>query len=236
MKKIQKKYRELPTEELLRIICQVADRQKAQDLLVLDVRGLASFADYFVLMSGTSTRHVQGLADVIDGEIGSKRMKSGGTEGLSDGQWVLLDYNEIIVHIFYHESRLHYDLEGLWHDAPRIDPLLLPAPPEVSDAVTAKAAKKRVTVRKPAATEEEVSAENRKASVAGAKKAARAIKIAASKLKSAGAKKASIIAKKKVGAKKASGSAKQSGGMRRPAAPTKKRTGTARKKTGTGRK
>jgi ribosome-associated protein len=235
MKKIQKKYRELPTEELLRIICQVADRQKAQDLLVLDVRGLASFADYFVLMSGTSTRHVQGLADVIDGEIGSKRMKSGDTEGLIDGNWVLLDYNDIIVHIFYHESRRYYDLEGLWHDAPRLDPLTLPPPPEES-AATAKTGKKRATTGRPAATGEQVPADTSKSSVTTAKKAARAIKIAASKSKSAEAKKASIIARKKLGAQKASGSTKKAGGMRRPAAPTKKRTGTAKKKTGTGRK
>jgi|GEM_PF-367358 len=234
MKNIQKKYRELPPEELLRIICQVADRQKAQDLLVLDVRGLASFADYFVLMSGTSTRHVQGLADVIDGEIGSKRMKSGDTEGLIDGNWVLLDYNDIVVHIFYHESRRYYDLEGLWHDAPRLDPLTLPAPPE--DTALAKPGKKRATSRKTAVADELDAAETRKSSVTTAKKAARAIKIAASKSKSAEAKKASIIAKKKVGSKKASGSTKKAGGMRRPAAPTKKRTGTATKKTGTGRK
>ncbi len=236
MKKIQKKYRELPTEELLRIICQVADQQKAQDLLVLDVRGLASFADYFVLMSGTSTRHVQGLADVIDGEIGSKRMKSGETEGLIDGNWVLLDYNDIVVHIFYHESRRYYDLEGLWHDAPHIDPLALPEPRLESAPADAKPVKKRAPTIKVAAVDEQVSAETRKASVASARKTSRAIKIAASKSKSADAKKASIIARKKIGAKKASGSTKKSGGMRRPAAPTKKKSGTASKKTGTGRK
>jgi len=236
MKKIQKKYRELPTEELLRIICQVADRQKAQDLLVLDVRGLASFADYFVMMSGTSTRHVQGLADVIDGEIGSKRMKTGDTEGLIDGNWVLLDYNDIIVHIFYHESRRYYDLEGLWHDAPRLDPLTLPAPREKSAADSAKTGKKRGAAGKPVATEEQGPAAARKASAAAARKTARAIKIAASKAKSAVAKKASIIAKKNAGAGKSGATARKTGGMRRPAAPTKKRSGTSGKKTGAGRK
>ena len=72
-------------------------------------------------MSGTSTRHVQGLADAVDREIGSKRMMSGNTEGLNDGHWVLLDYNDIIIHVFHHEARAYYDLEGLWHDAPRVD-------------------------------------------------------------------------------------------------------------------
>ncbi|MCK4838861.1 MAG: RsfS/YbeB/iojap family protein, partial [Desulfobulbaceae bacterium] len=54
-------------------------------------------------------------------KIGSKRMMSGNTEGLSDGNWVLLDYNDIIIHIFHSETRQYYDLEGLWHDAPRLD-------------------------------------------------------------------------------------------------------------------
>ncbi len=61
MKKIQKKYRELSAEEQVRIIARVAADQKALDVVALDVRGLASFADYFVIMGGTSTRHVQGL-------------------------------------------------------------------------------------------------------------------------------------------------------------------------------
>lgn len=227
LKKIQKKYRELPAEELLRIVCQAADRQKAQDLLVLDVRGLASFADYFVLISGTSTRHVQGLADGIDTEIGSKRMKSGTTEGLAEGNWVLLDYGDIIVHIFYHETRQHYDLEGLWHDAPRIDPSTLPLPPEAETEKRGQAGKGRSTAGKTKATGATVPAKAGKS--AAARKTARAIKIAASRTRSAEAKKASIIAKKKVAGKKASGNPRKSGGMQRPAAPTKKKTGTGRK-------
>ncbi|HSH12345.1 MAG TPA: ribosome silencing factor [Desulfurivibrionaceae bacterium] len=237
MKKIQKKYRDLPAEELLRIICRLADDQKAQELLVLDVRGLASFADYFVLLSGTSTRHVQGLADAIDGEIGSKRMKSGDTEGLNDGNWVLLDYNDIVVHVFHHETRSYYDLEGLWHDAPRVDPLTLPAPREEADAPAGKPARKRAVPRQVAGAGEPDSAPARKSAVSEARKTARAIKIAASKTKSAAAKKASIIAKKSGGTGKGpAGARKTGGGMRRPAAPTKKRTGPAGKKAGSGRK
>jgi len=145
MKNIQKKYRELPAEDQVRIIARVAADQKALDVVALDVRGLASFADYFVIMGGTSTRHVQGLADVIDREISSKRAKATETEGLSEGQWILLDYGDVIVHIFYHETRPEFDLEGLWHDAPRLD-LSKPAP-----VVKEAAGKKRkVAVRVPA--------------------------------------------------------------------------------------
>lgn len=121
MKRVQKKYIDLPADEVVKIICRAALDQKAQDLVVLDVKGISSIADYFVIMSGTSTRHVQGLADAVDREIGTKRMMAGNTEGLNDGHWVLLDYNDIIIHVFHSETREYYDLEGLWHDAPRFD-------------------------------------------------------------------------------------------------------------------
>jgi ribosome-associated protein len=121
MKKVQKKYRELPAEELVKKICRVAKNSKAENVVALDVRGISSFADYFVIMSGTSTRHVNGLSNTIDKEIASKRMMDGNTEGLSDGHWVLLDFDDIIIHIFHKETRQYYDLEGLWHDAPRLN-------------------------------------------------------------------------------------------------------------------
>jgi len=140
MKKLQEKYRDLPGEDMVRIICRAADGQRALDVVALDVRGLASFADYFVIMGGTSTRHVQGLAETLDREVASKRMKSAETEGLGEGQWILLDYNDVIVHIFHHEVRSHYDLEGLWHDAPRLD---LSQPPPVVAEVAVKKPKKR---------------------------------------------------------------------------------------------
>jgi len=120
MKKVQKKYLELSPAKMVEAICRVANDNKARGLVALDVRGISGFADYFVIMSGTSTRHVQGLASAIDKEISSKRMKAAETEGLSEGQWVLLDYSDIIVHIFHQETREYFDLEGLWHDAPRL--------------------------------------------------------------------------------------------------------------------
>ena len=89
--------------------------------MILDVHTLSSFTDYFVIMSGRSTRHVQGLADAVDAELRQKKIKDSNTEGLNEGLWVLLDYNDVVVHIFYSETRAFYDLEGLWHDAKRID-------------------------------------------------------------------------------------------------------------------
>ncbi len=120
MKEVHKELQEKSGEEIARIVAHAALDKKAENLIVLDVRGMASFADYFVIMSGRSTRHVQGLAEAVDSTLRQKRVKGSSSEGLNDGHWVLLDYNDVIVHIFYSETREFYDLEGLWHDAPRV--------------------------------------------------------------------------------------------------------------------
>ena len=112
---------------LAALLARAALDHKAEDLVVLDVRALAGYTDYFLIMSGRSTRHVQGLASAIGEKVARKRLKEGKVEGLAEGQWVLLDCNDVVVHIFYREVRAFYDLEGLWHDAPRVD--LLPAEP-----------------------------------------------------------------------------------------------------------
>ena len=120
MKQVHSRYSDLSSLEVARLVSTAALDKKARDLIVLDVSEISSFADYFVIMSGRSTRHVQGLAEAIDSKIRSKRTKDTNSEGLREGLWVLLDYNDVVVHIFYNEVRKFYDLEGLWHDAPRI--------------------------------------------------------------------------------------------------------------------
>ena len=89
---------------------------------MLDVRGLASFTDYFVIMSGRSTRHVQGLAEAIEAELRAKRISSKHSEGLREWLWVLRVVGDVGVHVVNLECRAFYDLEGLWHDAAKIDP------------------------------------------------------------------------------------------------------------------
>lgn len=121
MKKVHKDFQEASSLELARLAALAALDKKAEDLVVLDVRGLSSYTDFFVIMSGRSTRHVQGLAQAVDVALRHKNVKDGNTEGLNEGHWVLLDYNDVVVHIFYSEDRGFYDIEGLWHDAPRVD-------------------------------------------------------------------------------------------------------------------
>lgn len=121
MKKMSKEIVELPSLELAQLLSQAALDKKAENVVILDVKDISSFTDYFVIMSGRSTRHVQGLADAVDSAVSKKRIKDGNTEGLQEGLWVLLDYADVVVHIFYKDVRDFYDLEGLWHDAPRIE-------------------------------------------------------------------------------------------------------------------
>ena len=120
MQQVKKKHLKKSSRELAMLCARAALDKKAEEPVILDVRKLCSFTDYFVIISGRSTRHVQGLADAIETELRSKRVSTSKAEGLSEGTWVLLDYNDVVVHIFYSETRKFYDIEGLWHDAPRI--------------------------------------------------------------------------------------------------------------------
>jgi ribosome-associated protein len=112
---------ELPTEPLEtahKIVDLLADRQ-AEDVLLLDIRNVASFADYFVIATATNARHMRALAETLYKDIppatGGKRH-----EGDSDSGWVLVDYGDLIVHLFSPELRQHYALEELWKDATQV--------------------------------------------------------------------------------------------------------------------
>ena len=120
MQQVKKKHRKKSSLQLAKLCVKAALEKKAADPLILDVRKHCSFADFFVILSGRSTRHVQGLAETVEEELRSKRVSTSKCEGLREGNWVLLDYSDVIVHIFYAETRKFYDIEGLWHDAKRI--------------------------------------------------------------------------------------------------------------------
>ena len=121
MNSLREAYRSADGQEIARACSRISSDGKAEDIVILDVRGISSFTDYFVIMSGHSTRHVQALAESIENELRSKRIKTSRAEGLQEGKWVVLDFDDVVVHVFYHEQRDFYDLEGLWHDAPRIE-------------------------------------------------------------------------------------------------------------------
>ncbi len=95
--------------------------KKASGLLVLDVRGLTSIADIFIICSGRSNRQVSAIGEHIQTELKEKGIRPIGVEGMQDGHWVLLDYGHVIIHVFYESTRNFYNLEGLWADAERIE-------------------------------------------------------------------------------------------------------------------
>jgi len=94
--------------------------KKATDLVVLDVRGLTSIADFFIICSGSSNRQVMAIAEFIQIDLKKHGIKPLSVEGLKEGHWVLIDYGHVIIHVFYEPLRSFYDLEGLWTDAKRI--------------------------------------------------------------------------------------------------------------------
>jgi ribosome-associated protein len=100
--------------------------KKALEPIMLDVRQLCSFCNYQLVISGRSDRQVDAIADGIELGLKAEGLRPISTEGARTGQWALLDYGDFVVHVFLHSVREHYDLEGLWNDAPRI-PLDVPA-------------------------------------------------------------------------------------------------------------
>ena len=100
-------------------IAQAGLDKKAEDVLVLDVRGLTSYADYFVLMTADSDRQAGAIADAVDEKLKEQGATKVGVEGYESGRWILVDYGDVVAHVFSREARGFYDLEGLWADAPR---------------------------------------------------------------------------------------------------------------------
>jgi ribosome-associated protein len=100
-------------------IAQAGLDKKAEDVLVLDVRGLTSYADYFVLMTAESDRQAGAIADAVDERLKAQGATKVGVEGYESGRWILVDYGDVVAHVLSREARELYDLEGLWADAPR---------------------------------------------------------------------------------------------------------------------
>ena len=104
----------------LDLYIEAASEKKALNLIVLDVGGLTSIADVFIICSGRSNRQVNAIADAIVAKLKKHKIKPLSVEGTGEGHWVLLDYGHVVIHVFYEPVRAFFDLEGLWADAKRI--------------------------------------------------------------------------------------------------------------------
>lgn len=93
---------------------------KGEKIVVLDMRGISPIADFFMISQGRSTKHVQGMANKMRRELSKKGIKCKSVEGEEEGKWILMDFDDVVVHLFYEPIRKFYDLEGLWIEAPRL--------------------------------------------------------------------------------------------------------------------
>lgn len=110
----------LTSDGLVELAARTLVDNKGQEVLILDVRGLSSLWDFFIICSGGSKRHVQALAQHLQEALGQAGVKPLGVEGLEEGTWVLLDYVDVVIHLFTKPLREFYDLEGLWVEATRL--------------------------------------------------------------------------------------------------------------------
>jgi ribosome-associated protein len=101
-------------------IAEAALDKKAEEIVLIDVGGKVDYTDYLVVCSGSSERQVKTIAEEVERRLKVKRIIPFGVEGEEDGNWVLIDYGSVILHVFYRDTRQVYDLEGLWLDADRV--------------------------------------------------------------------------------------------------------------------
>ena len=114
---------EFESKELAKKIVKAADDKKAEDISVLEMKGISILADYFVVCSGSSDTQVKAILNSIEQELSEYDIEPQSKEGNDVCNWVVLDYADVIVHIFHEEEREYYQLEKLWGDAEQLDSL-----------------------------------------------------------------------------------------------------------------
>lgn len=111
----------LTSEAIVRLCREIALDKKAQDVLALDLRGISTVADFFLLCSGTSEPQLKAIAEAITVRLKAAGVRPVGRDGIPVSRWVVLDYGDVLVHLFHPEVRNRYALEQLWRDARELD-------------------------------------------------------------------------------------------------------------------
>lgn len=106
--------------KMVKIAYQALDEKKGEDIKIINLEGISVLADYFIIANGTNSSQVQALFDNVEEELHKAGYSLKQREGYSNGNWVLLDFGDLIVHIFDRENRLFYDLERIWRDGKEI--------------------------------------------------------------------------------------------------------------------
>jgi len=99
---------------------EAAQSRKAEDVVVLDIGAISSFTDHFIICNGTNQRQTQAIAGAVEDALREEGLRPLGIEGMQKGEWILMDYGDLIIHIFSPEKRAFFDLERLWKTAPRL--------------------------------------------------------------------------------------------------------------------
>ena len=110
------------TEKMMaQIACKAIDDKKGQDIKIIDIHNVSVIADYFVIASGTNSNQVQAIVDNVEEQLGLAGFEAKQIEGNRNSSWILMDYGDVIVHVFDEENRLFYDLERIWRDGKILD-------------------------------------------------------------------------------------------------------------------
>ncbi len=120
-KEIPKKLDKRGLAKHVKISIKVSQQKKAEDIVVLNLRDLSSFTDYFIIMTGNSRKQNLAICESVEKELKKESVRPLSIEGRENAEWILMDYGYFIIHIFSKEVREYYYLEKLWGDAPRID-------------------------------------------------------------------------------------------------------------------
>lgn len=101
-------------EEKVEIVLKAADDKLASDIVSLNIGGMTTIADYFIIMTGNSINQTQAIAEEIEHKLEEVGFEARGKEGLREGQWIILDFNDVVVHVFHKDTRDYYNIEKLW--------------------------------------------------------------------------------------------------------------------------
>ena len=108
-------------KEMTKLAIKALEDKKANDIRIIDIQNISVIADYFIIASGSNKNQVQAMVDNVSEMLGRAGYEPRQVEGYATASWILMDYNDIIVHIFSEEDRLFYDLERIWRDGKQID-------------------------------------------------------------------------------------------------------------------
>ena len=112
----------IDSEKLAKLCGELASNKKAEEIVVLDLRGISTFTDFFVICSATSEPHLKAIAGEVETKLKQDHsIRATAIDGFPSSQWIVLDYLQVIVHVFHQAKRAFYSLEDLWSDAPRLE-------------------------------------------------------------------------------------------------------------------